>query len=703
VVTASPHAHTGVPTGSPYQSDWADTGSNRECTMLGLGNIESGPDNNPNLFPTDREDGTTAFPFSIDNGNEIRVARYPTTFKITATWPTITADDVLVDHSTGISKTRSSARIHTGGSITWGVRYDELLTGQDLHGEFSGRFIYSTRSGGSVPQDNPLIDFDETRNGGNDDQASQSLNASRPLTRLFITGSDNLLTATGTTTNDITLGANVNDFTGKTFQADYQNTITDDTSGGTFQVRVRASESLFPSNSNSNVNIQRKWEALEIVINGSDSDHTLPPFATTSTLTPLAGLLIPGEATVSTSTTMTATGVVKRFGDATLATTTTVVTEPGQKFIITSTELPTFTVTTDVLAALTPQVFGSASFGSAFSTTTLGGNVHGPTLEMSTVTTMPTAQGNLIFDITGDYTWDSFNLNSYFETGFAVDNFSLNQGEYSWDFLATTAWDDWPVATWLGDEETWDNWPNDVWETPFTVDTTTAITTAIPLFKPGGIATLSTTASVVPLGAFSISAASTIPVAFNVEVSAPGIFDTTALLANTFALTVSDIDYLENITSDEIEIFASSFSATITANVKTDTTVDIDTALNFAFAIGNVVFDITDSTPSQFSVDVTGNTKTDTSLILNALAATINVGRLVEQADPFNIVKIIPETRTIVMPVENRILEVDTENRVNIISAETSQVEVSQETRIVKLKRQPITARFSTPRIRSKA
>ena len=85
VVTASPHAHTGVPTGSPFQTDWVDTGTNRECTMLGLGNVSSGNPPNQILFPTNREDGTEAFPDSIDGGNEIRVARYPTTFKITAT------------------------------------------------------------------------------------------------------------------------------------------------------------------------------------------------------------------------------------------------------------------------------------------------------------------------------------------------------------------------------------------------------------------------------------------------------------------------------------------------------------------------------------------------------------------------------------------------------------------------------------------
>lgn len=699
VITASPHAHTGVPTGSPFQTDWVDTGSNRECTMLGLGNVESGNPPNQNLFPTNREDGTTAFPDSIDGGNEIRVARYPTTFKITATWPTITADDVLVDHSTGISKTRSSARIQSGGSIRWGARYDELLTGQSLHGEFSGRFRYSTRMHPPA-QNAPITDYDETRNGGSSNQASQSLFASQPLTKLFITGSDNITTTTGTTTNDITLSANHNDFTGKTFAADYQNTITDDTSGGPFQVRVRVSESLFASNSDSNVNIQRQWEALDIVINGSDNDHTLPPLSATTTLTPLGGLLVPGSSSASASSSMSGTAVVKKIASAGVECAFTSNFTSGLKFIITSTEVSPFAVSADVLGALTPQIFGSASVASAFTTTTSTTNILGPTLEMSTSITVPTPQGNVISDITGDYTWNSLSNNPFVDSGYVKGGYTT-EAEYSWDDLTTDDWENWTYGTWLGDETSWDTWPNDEWFSPFKFETEFTQPNTVPAFLVGGTLGASTAFTFSEDVAFLKASVAELTTALTFDATASGVIDITVGLSASFSTSVSDVDYLENITADEIETFAAAFTTTITANVKSDTFANIDGALGFVVS-DTVIYGALSTPPSAFTTDFIGNLTHSPEIALSASLAKTVVAFLNSPADFFNTHKVEQETRALVVPVESRQYIINKETRLNNINAESRVYDVEQETKTYTIPRHKITNIFTTPKTRSK-
>jgi hypothetical protein len=73
------------------------------------------------------------------------------------------------------------------------------------------------------------------------------------------------------------------------------------------------------------------------------------------------------------------------------------------------------------------------------------------------------------------------------------------------------------------------------------------------------------------------------------------------------------------------------------------------------------------------------------------------------QTDPYNIHTILEETRTVMVPVEQRQTQVLQENRLNTIVAETRGYRVPQETRSLKLRIPPFKNRFTTPRIRQDA
>ena len=118
-------------------------------------------------------------------------------------------------------------------------------------------------------------------------------------------------------------------------------------------------------------------------------------------------------------------------------------------------------------------------------------------------------------------------------------------------------------------------------------------------------------------------------------------------------------------------------------------------------AVGNVKSDITDTAPSAFTTDFVAHIKYAPTVTFSALASTLNVGKLLVQADPYNIITVDAETRTIVIPTENRITAIMEENRLNTIINENRLTKIMQETRTHKLKIPSITDRFSTPRVRS--
>jgi len=446
----------------------------------------------------------------------------------------------------------------------------------------------------------------------------------------------------------------------------------------------------------------RSWEGNLYTIDGTGSD-TIDPITVTATVTANAAFVKFAEASITTTASIVDGSINKKIATApTMATTTTTAITTLFKLGDTL----TFPATTNFIGSIHPLISGTANLTSTFAFEDVPVVVNAGSSIETTFTT--TIQGNIISDVTGEYTWNSLSNNPFVESGYVKGGYT-NDAEYEWDDLLNTdasldaTWDTWTYGTWVGDETSWDNWPRDKWNSPFIMEITTDIPTAIPTYKfaVGDTQAISSAFSLVNNAAFIVKGEATLTSAFACEGTAPGIFDTSAALTTTSTLAVSDIDYVENITSDEIEIFAGAFSVAAIGNIKSDQSVTIDSALTFTLATASVKYDIDETEPSTFTAVFTGNFKTDTDITLNALASTLQVGTLSLQPDPFNTITVQAETRTFVVPAENRQTLVMAEDRVNTISNETKVMNVMQETRTHKIIRPGFTDRFSTPRIRS--
>jgi hypothetical protein len=89
-----------------------------------------------------------------------------------------------------------------------------------------------------------------------------------------------------------------------------------------------------------------------------------------------------------------------------------------------------------------------------------------------------------------------------------------------------------------------------------------------------------------------------------------------------------------------------------------------------------------------------------TKTLQGAFDPTIIV-RMFIGTDPFNIHKLLQETRRIFIEAESRGIEIAEEIRLNSIPSETKAFLVPEETRKMKLKIPPMTNRFTTPKVRS--
>ncbi len=435
----------------------------------------------------------------------------------------------------------------------------------------------------------------------------------------------------------------------------------------------------------------RSWEANLYIIDGVNNDSV--DFSdVTATLSCVAGIIHQQPIAITCTTSLAEASANKKFGVTSATGSTSVTLTPAFKLGFTKNLQSTTdtVVTTANLALASATLSGSSAFGIA------------PTFKPGPADTLTavssaTSSAGVIYDITGDYTWDSFNLNTYFETGFSVDDFVTVEGEYTWTFLATTAWDDWPVESWLGNEASWDNWPNDLWEKDYVVESAGSMLLS-PTFKLGDTVSYTGSFTVVENTALEEAAEANLVSTFTIDPTASGVIDVT--IAMTSAMSPSLTANISYALDDTPISITGAFTPVLTASAITDIFSDIDVA---------VTLSITPTFKPSGQATITTATEFDLSptfkpaglAALTASAGTLTVGRLFFQADPFNTIKINAETRTIVVPVENTQTLVMEENRVNIVSAETRAHLVPQETRSLKLNIPPMTNRFSTPRVRS--
>ena len=117
----------------------------------------------------------------------------------------------------------------------------------------------------------------------------------------------------------------------------------------------------------------------------------------------------------------------------------------------------------------------------------------------------------------------------------------------------------------------------------------------------------------------------------------------------------------------------------------------------------NVLFDLGYGQRNDilFTHSTNGNVLYDPTLGLEAFNTQLSAGRLITIADPWNILVVPRETRTLVTPEDSRVIEVSGETRLNTIIAEQRGLIVPQETRSYRIFKPLFTNRSSIPKVRS--
>ncbi len=399
--------------------------------------------------------------------------------------------------------------------------------------------------------------------------------------------------------------------------------------------------------------------------------------------------------TVSSAASIIDGSALRRFASATATTQSTMsVSAKSTKFI---TEAYTTAVTLD---ATTENFVNMGTLALAGSSTVSATGLFKPggLSSMATASTFSISQPTLILDITTDYSWNTFNLNTYFQSGFIADDFVSLQGEYNWNYLQSETWDNWKTSSWIGNESSWDNWPDDVWERLFKIGTAGTLELT-PLLKLGDTVQYNGGFTLVEDVAFNQTGEADLTTAFTMDVTASGIISINAQ-EFTSGFTPSLTANIAYSLSDTPVVITGAFTPTLTASAITDIFSDIDVAatLSITPTFKPTGF-ATITTATEF--DLSPTFKPAGLAALTASAGTLTVARMFFQTDPYNIFKVLQEKRVVVVPEENRQTLIMSENRVNIVSAETRSHLVPQETRSIKLRIPPITNRFTSPRIRS--
>jgi len=464
--------------------------------------------------------------------------------------------------------------------------------------------------------------------------------------------------------------------------------------GGIFNINIKV-EPKFDVHYTSPSQIYR-WYALAHDIDGQDGD-TIGPMTVDVNFQSAANHIFIGQTSVSTTTTLTEQSANRKLCPATTM-------SAGQS---TMTVTPSFILGTTLTKQVSSVLQGTTENFVRMDPLTINGSTSltsSIAFKLSTASltiasqTQSTFGSNMIFDVFTEYNWDSFNLNTYFELGYAQGQYALEQGEYTWDFTGDFTWDTWASVTWVGNEASWDNWPDDVWDRKAKFKSQGALSLT-PTFKVGQPVTVNSQVVLASTPGFNIPLPSTTLVVQSAvtEARATGKIEVTVNLSGIFAdASVSAIKYGPGLT------VATQTVATFVGSTITDTTKTLATHTAATFAglkrkpgvMSNSVATATDFDP---------NIIYGPSLSIAAVTVKVTTTRIIYQGDPFFLIKVPAENRQISVPVENRITLIDSENRVNMIKADTRTVLVPEETRRIKLRIPPISNALSTPRVRSEA
>ena len=115
---------------------------------------------------------------------------------------------------------------------------------------------------------------------------------------------------------------------------------------------------------------------------------------------------------------------------------------------------------------------------------------------------------------------------------------------------------------------------------------------------------------------------------------------------------------------------------------------------------GNAIYDPTKQINSVFTQSANANVDYVGTAAFTAFYSQLAVGRLILIPDPWNVIKVKQEIRTLVAPQDTRTLPVLEETRVNSVEPETRGFQVLEETKAYKIFKPQFTNRSSIPRVR---
>ena len=296
--------------------------------------------------------------------------------------------------------------------------------------------------------------------------------------------------------------------------------------------------------------------------------------------------------------------------------------------------------------------------------------------------------GNLIYDLVDLYSWNSFNLNTFFALGYVVGGYA-QQEEYQWDEV-TSDWEQWTFEIWEGQEESWDGWPFDIWGRTFDlgmVSTTSQVGQVIR----GAVQNFLSQFFITEDSAKLEAAAASMSAAFTVVAQPAGLLGAEADLEIVASTSTQDNLILYGTSNIE-----SAMTFTVNANFSTDVTLTESSAFSLV-STPTVLRTATEDLQANFATSLVPTRKLGATVaVTSALAFAVEV-TFVTQADPYFTIKVPQEIRTHVLPADSRVLLICQENRVNTPVQESRVLLVEQETRLHYLLIPPLTNIKSTP------
>lgn len=332
---------------------------------------------------------------------------------------------------------------------------------------------------------------------------------------------------------------------------------------------------------------------------------------------------------------------------------------------------------------------------SAEHTSLISGNVIRELFSSLSLTNNVTANfvGNMIYDIAVEYTWDDFGIMGYFVTGYTVRGYSVEQSEYTWQELVDP-WDSWTYSTWQGNETGWDQWPEDIWNSTKRLSFDFDFAQVGQIIR-GAVSQLMSTTALTENAAFRIEGVpGEIRSDFLCDGSPSGLMGGSSTIISDAVLTA-----LGNYIIDNAQNITGAFDATLLANYIVQflwqAQSDFSLAVTPTFKPGGVT-----NAQCITMVDALGNAIYGPSKTLQGAFDPEFIARIFFTTDPYQIYKVLQETRQIFVDAESRGIEIPEEIRLNSIPAELRDWLVPQETRNMKLRIPPMTNRFTTPKIR---